>query len=150
MNGNDNSHVDWLAQVVRRSYRCDRGLYALHRWCICANRGCACPRTDRNYLRHRIPKSSPSLANDRTKSAKLVAWSWILPRRASEIRFAHLKFVAGDDTRAHTDDSPCRVRYLSQFSGKNERQKYARKSSGNAAKCTICSVDLLSFTLRWL
>lgn len=75
MNENDNSLVDWCAQVVYRGYRRDRGLYVVSMMYLREYESSPYTCSGRNYLRHRIRKSSPSLADDRTKSAKLTAWS---------------------------------------------------------------------------
>lgn len=95
----------------------------------------------RNYPRHRIRKSSLSLADERAKSAENSP-----PGHeffcASEIYFTRPKFLAEDDTRVHTVS-----RYLSEIRGTS--QKYTRKSlPENAAKCTICLVGL-SFVACW-
>lgn len=155
MNGNDNSRVDWWAQVVHRGHRRDRGLYVVSMMHLreyglsrtCSGTGC-------NYLCHRIRKSSPSLADGRTKkSAKLAAWSWILSHRASgEIYFTRSKFVAEKMTRARIHSrrlALCRVFVIYRKFGETS-QKYTRESpSGNAAVCTIYSTVLLSLALRW-
>ena len=111
---NDNSRVDWWAQVVYRGYRRDRRLYIVSMMYLreYESSSYTC-RSGRNYLRHWIRKSSPSLADDRTKSAKLTAWSWILSHRASEIYFIHPKIrMAEDDTHAYIVDSTRRVVFV--------------------------------------
>lgn len=57
--------------------------------------------TGRNYPRHRMRKSSLSLADERAKSAKNSPSGHEF-FRASEIYFTRPKFLAEDDTRVHT------------------------------------------------